>query len=164
MIGYVTLGSNDIPRTGAFYDAVLGEIGAKRQMDSKSFIAWSITPGTPMLGVIKPRDGESATAGNGVTVAIAVETRDDVDAVHRKAMELGAVDEGAPGLRGGTWVNRADATPASIPEFYGAYFRDPDGNKLLMLHKDFLEGLAAGRGGNKVTALPADMAHLRNHL
>ena len=51
MIGYVTLGSNDIPRTGAFYDAMLGEIGAKRQMDSESFIAWSITPGTPMLGV-----------------------------------------------------------------------------------------------------------------
>ena len=164
MIGYITLGSNDISRTGAFYDAVLGEIGAKRQMDSKSFIAWSMTLGAPFLGVIKPRDGESATAGNGVMVALAVETRDNVDAVHRKAMELGAGDEGAPGLRGGTWANRANATPATIPEFYAAYFRDLDGNKLLVFHKDFLEGLAAGTGGNKVAALPADMAHLRNHL
>ena len=144
MIGYVTLGSNDISRTGAFYDAVLGEIGAKRQMDSESFIAWSITPGTPMLGVIKPLDGGFATAGNGVTIAVAVETRDNVDALHCKAMELGAGDEGAPGLRGGTWVNRPNRSPATIPAFYAAYFRDPDGNKLVVFQKDLLGELAAG--------------------
>ena len=144
MIGYVTLGSNDISRTGAFYDAVLGEIVAKRQMDSESFIAWSITPGTPMLGVIKHLDGGSAAAGNGVMVAFAVETRDNVDAVHRKAMELGAHDEGARGLRGGTWVHRANRTPAAIPAFYAAYFRDPVGNKLAVFHKDFLQELAVG--------------------
>ena len=126
MIGYVTLGSNDIPRAGAFYDAVLGEIGATRQIDAESFIAWSITPGTPMLGVIKPFDGGSATVGNGVMVAVAVDTRDNVDSLHRKAMEAGADDEGAPGLRGDS--------------FYGAYFRDPDGNKLAIFCKDFLGG------------------------
>ena len=126
MIGYVTLGSSDVPRAAAFYDAVLGEIGAKRQMDSESFVAWSQSPGTPMLGVIKPYDGGSATVGNGVMVALAVETRENVAAVHQKAMELGASDEGAPGLRGET--------------FYGAYFRDPDGNKLAVFCKDFLGG------------------------
>ena len=126
MIGYVTLGSNDILRAGAFYDAVLGEIGATRQMDSESFIAWSITPGTPMLGVIKPFDGGSATVGNGVMVAVAVDTRDNVDSLHRKAMAAGADDEGAPGLRGDS--------------FYGAYFRDPDGNKLAVFCEDFLGG------------------------
>ena len=138
MIGCVTLGSNDIPRTGVFYDAVLGEIGAKRQMDSESFIACSITLGTPMLGVIKPFDGGSAAAGNGMIVAFAVKTRDNVVALDRKAMELGAHDEGAPGLRGGTWVHRANRTPATIPAFYAAYFRDPDGNKLLVFHNIFL--------------------------
>ena len=124
MIGYVTLGSNDIARASGFYDAVLGEIGAKRQMDSESFVAWSLTPGTPMLGVIKPFDGAQATVGNGVMVAVAVETREEVDTLHRKAMQSGASDEGAPGLRGET--------------FYGAYFRDPDGNKLAVFCKSFL--------------------------
>ena len=126
MIGYVTLGSNDVSHASGFYDAVLGEIGAKRQMDSESFVSWSLTPGTPMLGVIKPYDGGAATAGNGVMVAVAVETREEVDALHQKAMQLGASDEGAPGLRGET--------------FYGAYFRDPDGNKLAVFCKDFLGG------------------------
>ena len=126
MIGYVTLGSNDISRAGAFYDAVLGEIGAKRQMDSETMIAWSQTPGTPMLAVMKPYDGKSATVGNGVMVAIAVEARENVHTLHEKAMELGAPDEGAPGLRGET--------------FYGAYFRDPDGNKVAVFCKDFLGG------------------------
>ena len=97
-----------------------------------------------MLGVIKPLDGGFATAGNGVTIAVAVETRDNVDALHRKAMELGAGDEGAPGLRGGTWVNRPNRSPATIPAFYAAYFRDPDGNKLVVFQKDFLGELAAG--------------------
>ena len=100
-----------------------------------------------MLGVIKPLDGGSATAGNGVTVALAVETPDNVDALHRKAMELGAGDEGAPGLRRGTWVNRPNRTPAAIPAFYAAYFRDPDGNKLVVFHKDFLGELAARTDG-----------------
>ncbi len=124
MIGYVTLGSNDIARAGEFYDALLGEIGATRQMEGERLIGWSVTPGTPMLSVIKPFDGDPASVGNGVMVAIAVDSKDQVDSLHAKAMRLGASDEGAPGLRGDT--------------FYGAYFRDLDGNKLAVFNKEFL--------------------------
>ena len=66
-------------------------------MDGKTFVAWSVKPGTPMLGVIKPNDGNAATVGNGVMVAIGVEKSGQVDALHAKAMSLGAADEGAPG-------------------------------------------------------------------
>lgn len=124
MIGYVTLGTNDMARTGEFYDALLGEIGATRQIELERFIAWSVGPGTPMLWVIKPFDDAPATVGNGVMVALAVDSRDHVDRLHAKALSLGADDEGAPGLRGDT--------------FYGAYFRDPDGNKLAVFDKAFL--------------------------
>ena len=124
MIGYVTLGTNDMARTGEFYDALLGGIGATRQIELERFIAWSVSPGTPMLWVIKPFDGAPATAGNGVMVALAVDSKDHVDRLHAKALSLGADDEGAPGLRGDT--------------FYGAYFRDPDGNKLAVFDKAFL--------------------------
>jgi catechol 2,3-dioxygenase-like lactoylglutathione lyase family enzyme len=116
MIGYVTLGSNDMPRVAAFYDALLGEIGAKRIMEGDNFIAWGTGPNRPGLGITKPFDGNAATVGNGVMVALAVDSTAKVDALHRKAMQLGAKDEGAPGQRG--------------PGFYAAYFRDLDGNKL----------------------------------
>lgn len=117
MIGYVTLGTNDIERAAAFYDALLGELGAGRFMESETFIAWSISAETPAISVIKPNDGNPATVGNGVMVAISVDSPDKVDQLHAKALELGAKDEGAPGKRrdGG---------------FYAAYFRDLDGNKL----------------------------------
>ena len=124
MIGYVTLGSNDIARTGEFYDALLGEIGATRQVEGETFVAWSVTPGAPMLWIIKPFDGTPASVGNGVMVALAVDSKDHVERLHAKALSLGASDEGAPGLRGDT--------------FYGAYFRDPDGNKLAVFDKAYM--------------------------
>jgi predicted lactoylglutathione lyase len=116
MIGYVTLGTNDLPRAAEFYDALLAEIGAKRMMENDTFIAWSVKPGAPALSVTKPFDGKPATIGNGVMVALSAKNPQQVDALYKKAMQLGATDEGAPGLRGGT--------------FYAAYFRDLDGNKL----------------------------------
>ncbi len=116
MIGYVTLGTNDSPRAAAFYDALLGEIGAKRTMESDRYIAWGTAPGKPMLLIIKPFDGQPATVGNGVMVAFAMDSKEKVDAFHQRAMALGAKDEGAPGPRG--------------TGFYAAYFRDLDGNKL----------------------------------
>ncbi len=116
MIGYVTLGTNDLEKAAAFYDALLAEIGAGRFMESDSFIAWATAPASPALSVITPHDGNSATVGNGVMIALAVDSKEKVDAVHRKALELGASDEGAPGPRGDT--------------FYAGYFRDLDGNKL----------------------------------
>lgn len=116
MIGYVTLGTNDLPRAAAFYDALLAEIGAKRLMDFGRGYAWGVSMDRPALGVLTPFDKQSATAGNGVMVAIVVKDRAQVDRVHRKALELGAQDEGAAGPRG--------------EGFYAGYFRDPDGNKL----------------------------------
>jgi len=117
MIGYVTLGSNDIPRAAAFYDALLAVVGARRFMESPTMVAWGVTPDKPLLGVIKPYDGQAATAGNGTMVALLVDSRELVDAVHRKALELGGKDEGAAGPRGDSG-------------FYAGYFRDLDGNKL----------------------------------
>ena len=116
MIGYVTLGTNDIQRAAKFYDALLGSIGATRMMESDSFIAWSAPGGGPALSVIKPFDKKPASVGNGVMVALAMDSKAKVDALHKKAMQLGAKDEGAPGPRG--------------DNFYAGYFRDPDGNKL----------------------------------
>jgi predicted lactoylglutathione lyase len=116
MIGYVTLGSNDIPRAAAFYDALLGELGAKRIMDFGDFIVWSASPRLPGLSVTKPYDGNKATVGNGVMVALAMDSKEKVDALYRKALELGGSCEGKPGARS--------------DNFYAAYFRDLDGNKL----------------------------------
>jgi len=116
MIGYVTLGTNDMARAGAFYDALLATIGAGRFMESDRFIAWAVSPTQPSLGVIKPYDGKPATAGNGTMVALVMDSPAKVDAFHRKALELGAKDEGAAGPRG--------------DGFYAGYFRDLDGNKL----------------------------------
>lgn len=119
MIGYVTLGTNDMERAGSFYDALLAVIGAKRMMVSDRYIAYSAAPNRPALLVMKPHDGNPATVGNGVMVALAVESPQKVQAVHAKALELGGRDEGGPGPRG-----------PEASGFYAAYFRDLDGNKL----------------------------------
>ena len=116
MIGYVTLGTNDMARAAKFYDALLGEIGAKRSMESDSFIAWTVNPKQPALSVIKPHNKEAATVGNGVMVALVVDSKEKVDKLYKKAISLGATDEGPAGPRG--------------PGFYAGYFRDLDGNKL----------------------------------
>lgn len=117
MIGYVTLGSNDISTAGKFYDELLATYGAKRMMQDDHMIAWSPGPGIPALSVIKPHDGNEACKGNGTMVALILDSNDKVDALHAKAMELGGTDEGAPGPRGDGG-------------FYAGYFRDLDNNKL----------------------------------
>ena len=70
MIGYVTLGTNDLPRAAAFYDALLGELGAKRLWDSPTGIGWGVAMDKPMLAAMKPHDGQPATHGNGTMVAL----------------------------------------------------------------------------------------------
>jgi catechol 2,3-dioxygenase-like lactoylglutathione lyase family enzyme len=102
MIGYVTLGTNKFDDAAAFYDALLGTLGAERMMESDSFIAWSTGPGSPAISIIKPADGLGACIGNGVMVALSVDSKEKVDALHAKALELGGSDEGAPGPRGDT--------------------------------------------------------------
>lgn len=116
MIGYVTIGTNDLNRAAKFYDALLATIGATRFMDTERFIAWASSPTAAGLCLIKPFDGKPATVGNGAMVALVLDSREKVDALYKKAMELGASDEGQPGARG--------------EGFYAGYFRDPDGNKL----------------------------------
>jgi catechol 2,3-dioxygenase-like lactoylglutathione lyase family enzyme len=116
MIGYVTLGTNDLPRAAAFYDALLAQLGAKRLMDYGRGYSYGVSMDKPTLGIVIPFDKKPATVGNGVMVALGVDSRATVDRVHKKALELGAKDEGAVGPRG--------------DGFYAGYFRDLDGNKL----------------------------------
>ena len=116
MIGYVTVGTNNLPRAAAFYDALLSLIGAGRYMESDRFVAWAVAPDKPSLGVAKPYDGKAANVGNGVMVALRVDSKAKVDALYQKALQLGGTDEGPPGPRG--------------DGFYAGYFRDLDGNKL----------------------------------
>ncbi len=117
MISYVTLGTNDLARATAFYDALLGEMGATRMMQTDRMVIWSAQMGAPMLAVCTPYDGKAATVGNGTMVALAARDRETAARVHAKALELGGSDEGAPGPRG--------------DGFYGGYFRDVDGNELV---------------------------------
>jgi predicted lactoylglutathione lyase len=117
MIGYVTLGTNDLERAVAFYDALLALVGAGRFMETEQFVAWAVAPDKPAISVTKPYDGNPATVGNGVMIALAVTSPEQVQALHAKALELGGADEGAPGPRGDSG-------------FYAGYFRDLDGNKL----------------------------------
>jgi len=119
MIGYVTLGTNDLKRAVKFYDELLVEMGAKRFMEEEGrFVAWAVDPQAPSLAVTKPFDGNSATVGNGMMVALIMENPAAVDSFYQKAIDLGATDEGKPGLR------------SEEGGFYAAYFRDLDGNKL----------------------------------
>jgi catechol 2,3-dioxygenase-like lactoylglutathione lyase family enzyme len=121
MIGYVTIGSNDLDRARGFYDSLMPVLGAGRIMEfGDNFTMYGTGMGKPGIAVCRPYDGNSATAGNGNMASIACDSRARVDALHAKAMELGGSDEGAPGVRGEE-CNEA---------FYGAYFRDLDGNKL----------------------------------
>lgn len=122
MIGYVCLGTNDLPRAAAFYDALLAEIGAKRLWEFDRGIAWGTAQDKPSLAIMTPFDGKSATVGNGVMVAFGVDSREKVERVHKKALELGGADEGAVGPRG--------------DNFYAGYFRDLDGNKLDVFFMD----------------------------
>lgn len=116
MIGYTTLGTNDLPRASAFYDELFGVLGIKRIMDFGRGYAWGTGMDKPGFGLMTPYNNEPATVGNGVMIALVVDSRAKVDAVHAKALALGGKDEGAVGLRG--------------EGFYAGYFRDLDGNKL----------------------------------
>jgi catechol 2,3-dioxygenase-like lactoylglutathione lyase family enzyme len=117
MLAYATLGTNDLPRAAAFYDALLAEIGGHRMMEEPDyFIAWGTGPAGAGLGVTIPCHKQPATIGNGCMVALQAGSRDEVDRLHARALALGGSDEGAPGQRS--------------EGFYAAYFRDLDGNKL----------------------------------
>ena len=116
MIGYVTIGTKDIDRACKFYDALLAVIGARQLMGMGRIKFFGTGMDAPMLAVCLPYDGKPHQVGNGNMVAIPGGSREVVDKLYAKAMELGATDDGPPGER--------------MPVFYGAYVRDLDGNKL----------------------------------
>ena len=101
MIGYVTLGTNDMEKAAKFYDALAREMGVGRMMDFDQFIAWGIMGGAPGIAVTKPFDGQAASVGNGVMVALQAEDMDQVQRLHDLALANGGSDEGPPGARGG---------------------------------------------------------------
>ena len=111
MIGYTSVGTNDLEKAVHFYGELLSLLGAKPFFKSERGVGWGTSPDKPMFSVLKPFDGQRATVGNGAMVALSAANPEQV-----QALQLGAQDEGAPGLRGSG--------------FYGAYFRDLDGNKL----------------------------------
>ncbi|SFF73480.1 Predicted lactoylglutathione lyase [Novosphingobium sp. CF614] len=116
MIGYVTLGTNDLERGVKFYDAIAAELGVGRMMEFDSFVAWGELGGAPGIALTKPFDGNAATVGNGVMVALEARDEEQVKRLHALALAHGGTCEGLPGPRG--------------DDFYAAYFRDLDGNKL----------------------------------
>ncbi|MCL4671908.1 MAG: VOC family protein [Sphingomonadaceae bacterium] len=122
MLGYVTLGTNDLQKNAPFYDAIAQEMGVGRMMDFDTFIAWGEWGGGAGIALTKPFDGQPATVGNGVMVAIEAKDPEQVRRLYDIAMTNGGTDEGAPGPRG-------EADPQGNV-FYAGYFRDPDGNKL----------------------------------
>ena len=117
MKGYITVGTNNLARSAAFYEALFEELGFTRRREVADRAVYFGTEDDVQLVVITPADGQPATAGNGTMVALNVDTQEQVQRPHARAMDLGAIDEGAPGPRGSD-------------TFYGAYFRDPDGNKI----------------------------------
>ena len=122
MLGYVTIGTNDLERSAQFYDAIAAEMGVGRMMEYDSFIAWGGWSGPPGIAAAKPFDGNEATVGNGMMVALEAASKKQVHKLHEIALAHGGSDEGAPGPRG--------EPDQDGMVFYAAYFRDPDGNKL----------------------------------
>ena len=120
MLGYCTVGTNDLQAAAAFYEPIAHILGHSRMMESDRVVMWG-TPGHgAMFCVIKPYDGKDATQGNGAMFGFAAGTREQVDQIYHHALANGGSDEGPPGARS--------------EQFYGAYFRDPEGNKLLAYH------------------------------
>jgi hypothetical protein len=118
MVGYATVGTNDLKKATAYYDALLAEIGARRVIELDRIVIWANQQG--MLGVCLPHDGRPASVGNGTMIGLNAGSKEAVHKVHAKALALGGSDEGAPGDRGSG--------------FYAGYFRDLDGNKLVVFN------------------------------
>jgi len=117
MIGYATIGVSDMERAKKFYGELFEAKGAKVVMDNGRIAFLSSGRDKPMLAMCEPYDGNAPTPGNGAMIAFSADSKNDVDQMYARAIEIGATDEGKPGQR--------------IPDrFYGAYVRDPDNNKL----------------------------------
>jgi len=120
MLGYVTIGTRDLPRAVKFYEAIAKEMETPRFMEFETFIAWQKPNGPPGFAVTLPYDKKPASVGNGMMVALKAKDQEQVKRIYDLALSMGGADEGPPGDRGGG--------------FYAAYFRDLDGNKLNVFH------------------------------
>jgi predicted lactoylglutathione lyase len=121
MIGYVTIGVSDMAKAKAFYSELLADLDAKVLLDMGRIAFIGKSMGSPMLAVCEPFNKEPNNPGNGNMVAIHPGSKEAVDSHYHKAIKLGATCDGEPGQR--------------IPnQFYGAYVKDPDGNKLAFFH------------------------------
>lgn len=121
MIGYATIGTNDLEKAKGFYDKVMEALGGRRTMAFERMQFYG-GRGQSMLAICKPYDGAAATAGNGSMFGVQAATKDAVDKAHAAALAAGGTCEGPPGQR--------------MDGFYGAYFRDLDGNKLCVFNTD----------------------------
>lgn len=135
MFTYVCLGTNDLARAAPFYDATMGALGLRRcdvsnEEDWDGWIGWGTYEDEGRvelaLWLVEPFDGAPATAGNGTMVAFAATSWAKVDAFYDAAIAHGGRSEGAPGLR-----------PQYNVDFYAAYVRDPDGNKLAVVCREY---------------------------
>jgi catechol 2,3-dioxygenase-like lactoylglutathione lyase family enzyme len=126
MIGYVTIGTNDVKRAMKFYDAALEPLGYRRKFEDGGWAGYGIggKDGEDTVYLAAPHNKLPATHGNGSMIAFKAKSRGEVEAFHQAALAAGGLDEGAPGVRG-----------TSDPTFYGAYARDPDGNKICAYFK-----------------------------
>lgn len=125
MFSHATVGISDFERAFAFYRGLADMLGLKLRFSdaAKGWAGWQLPKGgRPLFVIVRPFDGEAAAPGNGPMIAFLAQDRATVDEAHTYALNQGCRDEGAPGLR-----------PQYHPDYYGAYFRDPDGNKLCVV-------------------------------
>jgi catechol 2,3-dioxygenase-like lactoylglutathione lyase family enzyme len=125
MFSHVTVGSNDLPKAKGFYDSLLTPLGLVRRADYPEAVGYGPPERRAQVWIVRPLDKQEASAGNGITIGLEAPDRATVDACHKAAIAAGGTDEGAPGLR-----------LHYHPNYYGAYLRDPDGNKICVVcHK-----------------------------
>ena len=122
MFSHVTIGSNDMGKAKPFYDALLQPLGLVRHMDYPNAVGYGPAGGRPQLWILSPLDKKAASVGNGITIGLEAASRGAVDDAHKAALAVGGTDEGAPGIRA-----------HYHPHYYGAYLRDPDGNKICVV-------------------------------
>ena len=119
MIGYVTIGAKDTAAALPFWDAVLGEIGYERGFFEGGWAGYGPKGGDANVYICPPHDGQPARAGNGIMIGFQAPSKEAVKAAYEAGLSKGGTDEGGPGPR-----------PADSTTFWGAYLRDPTGNKI----------------------------------